>query len=207
VLRSVRPGLIGATWYGLCSAVFLLHAEAPYLMGRLDIAVTVAPLIAAMGFVEWRAERFRPQAVALTRRSARPSDFQRHVWLLISRETLACLAVTGGLGVLLLAGLFAADRLSAEAAAMTAAHVVLGAAYYAAFLLAGYERFGRLCTFLLAAIALHLGLGAWLGAAPLLGRSAAPLTDTMLYLGSVLALQGLFLLGLVPIVGRVRHFR
>jgi hypothetical protein len=207
LLRSARPGLIGTTCYGILSAAFLLHAEAPYLLSRLDVAVAVAPLITAMGFVEWRAERFRARAVELTRRSRRPSDFQRRVWLLIGRETLACLAVTGTLGLALLAGLFAAGGLTAPAVAMVAAHVVLGGAYYAAFLLAGYERFGRLCAFLLAATAVHLGLGAWLGAAPLLGRSAAPLTDTTLYLGSVLALQGLFLLGLVPIVGQVRHFR
>ncbi len=90
---------------------------------------------------------------------------------------------------------------------MIAAHVVLGGAYYSAFLLAGFERFGWLCASMAAALALHVGLGALLGASPLLGQSAAPLTDTTLYLGSVLALQALFLLGLRPILGQVRHYR
>ena len=67
LLRSQLPGIGGVTGYGLCSAALLLHAEAPYLLGRLDIAVAVAPLIAAMGFVEWRAGRFRDRAVRLTR--------------------------------------------------------------------------------------------------------------------------------------------
>jgi hypothetical protein len=60
---------------------------------------------------------------------------------------------------------------------------------------------------MVAALAAHVGLGAWLGAAPLLGQTSAPLTDTALYLGSTLALLGLFLLGLRPILGQVRHYR
>ena len=207
LLRSRTRGLVGVTCYGLCSAAFLLHAEAPYLLTRLDVAVAVAPLIAAMGFVEWRAERFRAEAVRLTRHSHDPRDFQRRVWQLIGRETLACLAVPGVLGLALLAALGGAGRFSAAVAVMTAAHVVLGGAYYAAFLLAGFERFGWLCAWMLAALAAHVGVGAALGVAPLLGQSAAPLTDTALYLGSVLALQALFLLGLAPLVGQVRHFR
>jgi hypothetical protein len=167
----------------------------------------VAPLIAAMGFVEWRAERFRNQAIVLTRRSRRPRDFQRRVWLLIGRETLACLAVPGLLALALLAALDAAGKLSAAGVAMTAAHVVLGGAYYAAFLLAGFEMFGRLCLFMLAALAAHVGLGALVGAAPRLGQSAAPLTDTALSHGSVVALQILFLLGLTTQVGQARHYR
>jgi hypothetical protein len=90
---------------------------------------------------------------------------------------------------------------------MVAAHVVLGGAYYSAFLLAGFERFGWLCWCMAVALAVHVGVGGLLGASPLLGQTGAPLTDTSLYLGSVLALQGLFLLGLAPILGQVRHYR
>jgi hypothetical protein len=207
VLRQQTRGLAGVTVYGLCSAALLLHAEAPYLLSRLDVAVAVAPLILAMGLVEWRAEGFRGEAVALTHRSRRPRDFQRGVWLLITRETLTCLLATGVLGLVLLQVLHVTGRLSAPGALMIAAHVVLGGAYYAAFLLAGFERFGWLCSSMVAVLAVHIGVGALLGASPLLGRSAAPLTDTALYLGSVLALQALLLLGLAPVVGQVRHFR
>ncbi|AGL18808.1 hypothetical protein [Actinoplanes sp. N902-109] len=207
VLRTQRSGLTGVTLYGACSAALLLHAEAPYLLHRLDIAISVAPLIAAMGFVEWRAEGYRAHAVRLTRRVHRPQEFQRAVRLLIGRETLACLAVPALLGLALIAALDATGRLSAPGMAMIGAHVVLAGAYYSAFLLAGFEKFGWLCGAMLAALIVHVGAGAALGAAPLLGQSGAPLTDTVLYLGSVLALLALFLLGLAPIVGQVRHYR
>jgi hypothetical protein len=207
VLHSQTSGLTGVTLYGACSAVLLLHAEAPYLLSRLDIAVSVAPLIAAMGFVEWRAEGYRAQAVRLTRRSHHPAEFQRRIRLLIGRETLLCLGVPALLGLVLIAGLDATNRLCAPAVVMIAAHVVLGGAYYSAFLLAGFEKFGWLCWSMLAALIVHVGAGAALSAAPLLGRTGAPLTDTVLYLGSVLGLQALFLLGLAPIVGQVRHYR
>jgi hypothetical protein len=206
-LRGHARGLTGVTVYGLCSAALLLHAEAPYLLTRLDVAVAVAPLIASMGLVEWRAERFREQAVRLTRHSSRPRDFQRGVWLLLTRETLTCLLVTAVLGLGLIALLDAGGRLSAAGAVMVAAHVALGGAYYAAFLLAGFERFGWLCTSMVAALAVHIGAGALLGASPLLGQTGAALTDTALYLGSVFALQALFLFGLAPVLGQVRHYR
>ncbi|WP_030437159.1 hypothetical protein [Actinoplanes subtropicus] len=205
--RADLSGLAGVTWYGLCSAVLLLHASAPYLNSRLDLAIAVAPLILAMGFVEWRAERFQAEAVGLTRRSHSPREFGHGMWWLIGRETLACLAVPAALGLVLLAGLDAAGRLTGPGALMVAAHVVLGGAYYSAFVLAGFERFGWLCACLLTAMAAHVGIGAWLGAAPLLGRTSAPTADTALYLGSTLALLGLFLLGLRPILGQVRHYR
>jgi hypothetical protein len=169
--------------------------------------VAVAPLIASMGFVEWRAERFRGRARELTRRSHSPGEFRRRMWLTVTRETLACLAVPALLGLALLAALAAAGRLSAPGVVMVAAHVVLGGAYYSAFLLAGFERFGWLCASMAAALAVHLGVAAQLGVSPLLGQWGDPLTDTTLYLGSVIALSGLFLLGLAPILGQVRHHR
>ncbi|MBM2618319.1 hypothetical protein JIG36_22420 [Actinoplanes sp. LDG1-06] len=196
--RLPRHALAGVTAYGILSALLLLHAAAPYLSDRLDIAVAVAPLILSMGFVEWRAERFRAQAVGLTRTSRRPADFEIGLARAIGREIALCTAVPAALGVVLVAVLRSTDP---AVMVMVAAHVVLGGAYYTAFLLAGFERFGRLCASLTAALALHLG------AVFLLGRPVAPLTDTVLYLGSVLALLALFLLGLAPSVRQVRHFR
>ena len=207
MLRSERPVLFGVGAYGLCSAVLLLHAEAPYLYGRLDVAIAVAPLILAMGFVEWRADRFREQAVALTRRAHRPRAFVRGTWLLLTRDLAICVAVTMVPAVALLTGLGLSRQLSAAGVMMTAAHVGLAGAYYLAFLLAGLSRFGWLCIAIMAALAVHLGVGAWLGVAPLLGQSTAPLADTTLYLGSVLLLQALFLLGLAPLIGQVRRYR
>jgi hypothetical protein len=187
--------------------LLLLHAEAPYLQGRLDLAVAVAPLILAMGFVEWRADRFRARAIDLTHRTLSPREFVGRVWILLGQEMLACLVLPVALAAVMLAGLWQLGMLSAAGVVMTAAHVALAAAYYLAFLLAGQNRFGWLCFSLLAALAVHVGIGAVLGAAPLLGQSAAPLTDTSLYLGSVLLLQPLFLLGLAPLIGQVRRYR
>jgi hypothetical protein len=207
LLRAETPMLAGVGAYALCSAVLLLHAEAPYLQGRLDVAIAVAPLILAMGFVEWRADRFRERAIDLTRRALLPRAFVRGVWMLLFREMAACLLLPATLAALMLFGLWQTGLLSAAGAVMTAAHVALAAAYYLAFLLAGLSRFGWLCASLLAAIAVHIGIGAVLGVAPLLGQTAAPLADTTLYLGSVLLLQPLFLLGLAPLIGQVRRYR
>jgi hypothetical protein len=206
-LRPEAPALFGVGAYGLCSAVLLLHAEAPYLLGRLDIAVAAAPLILTMGFVEWRAERFRPQAVALVRRVERPAAFVRGVRLLLARETALCLLAPAVPAAVLLAGLAHYDLLSAAGVAMTAAHVALAGAYLLAYLLAGHGRFGLLCWSMLAVITVHVGAGALLGSAPLLGIDGPALVDTTLYLVSVLLLQMLFALGLVPILGQARHYR
>ncbi|WP_199516189.1 hypothetical protein [Nucisporomicrobium flavum] len=197
-VRMRRRSLLGVTAYGFLSAVFLLHAALPYLSHRLDIAIGVAPLILSMGFVEWRAERFRSQAVGLTRVSLRPRDFERRVGTLVGREIGVCMAVPAGLGLVLLAAL---GFPGPESAVMVAAHVLLAGVYYLAFLLAGFERFGLLCCAILVALTLHLGV------VQVVGRPVAPLADTTLYLGSVLALLAQFLLGLAPSVRQVRHFR
>jgi hypothetical protein len=207
VLRSHRSGLAGVTCYGLCSAALLLHAQAPYLLGRFDVAVAAAPLILSMGFVEWRAERFHGLVVALTRRIERPEAFRPAVWRLVARDTAACLAMTTVPAAALIAGLAAVGRLTTGGVLMIAAHVVLGGAYLAGFLLAGFERHGWLCLSLLAAITVHVGAGVLLGASPLFDRPAAVAVDTALYLGSVVGLQVLFLLGLAPVVGQARHYR
>jgi hypothetical protein len=207
VLRGERATLIRLGGYALLSAVLLLHAEAPYLSGRLDIAVAVAPLILAMGFVEWRADRFRTRAIALTRRARGPRAFVRGVWILLTLEAWGCLLVAAALGAVLAGGLWWTGQLSPAGAVMIAAHVSLGAAYYFAFLLAGLKKFGWLSLSILAAVAVHVGTGAWLGVSPLVTSPAAPLADTTLYLGSVLLLQALLVLGLAPVAGQVRHYR
>jgi hypothetical protein len=206
-LRPQVPGLLGVSAYGLCSAALLLHAQVPYLLGRLDIAIAAAPLFLAMGVVEWRAERFRPLAVALLRRVHRPEAFVRRIWLLTARETVFCLLAPVLPAAVLIAGLAYADRLSAPGVVMTAAHLALAGAYFLAFLLAGRERFGWLCASMLTALLAHVGVGALLGTAPLLGHPGSALLDSSLYLGSVLLLQALFLAGLVPILGQARHYR
>lgn len=201
------PTLLGVGGYGLCSAVLLFHAQAPYLLDRLDVAVAAAPLFLSMGFVEWRISRFRPEMVALTRRARRPAAFVAGVWRTIGREFAVCLAVPAVLAAVLLAGLGFAGRLSAAGAVMAAAHVALTGAYYLAFLLASRGRYGWLCFSMAIAVALHIGIGALLGVAPLLNSDGAALADTSLHLGSILLLQALFVLGLLPVIGQIRHYR
>lgn len=200
----VRFGVAG---YGLCSALLLFHAQAPYLLGRLDIAMAAAPLFLSMGFVEWRISRFRAEMVALTRRARRPRGFVAGVWRAIGREFVACLAVPAVLAAPLLIGLRHAGMLSAAGVVMTAAHVALAGAYYLAFLLAARARYGWLCLAMGIAVTSHIGVGALVGAAPLLGQDGAALADTSLHLGSVLLLQALFALGLLPVIGQIRHYR
>ncbi|MFI1994158.1 hypothetical protein [Actinoplanes sp. NPDC020271] len=207
VLTTWRRGITGVTCYGLCSATLLLHAQAPYLLTRFDVAAAAAPLILVMGFVEWRAEHFRGAVVGLTHRIGRPADFRAAVWRRILGDTLACLAVTVVPAIALLGSLAAIGKLTAAGILMTAAHVVLGGAYLTAFLLAGFERHLWLCLSLLAAIAVHVGGGVLLGAGPIVDPPGSATVDTALYLGSVLGLQALFLIGLAPLVSQARHYR
>ncbi|WP_229401988.1 hypothetical protein [Micromonospora okii] len=199
--------LLGVAGYGLCSAVLLFHAQAPYLLGRLDVAAAALPLILSMGFVEWRTSRFWAVAVALSKRTHTPGVFAAGIWRTIGREMAACLALPAVLSVPLLIGLSLAGLLSAAGVAMTAAHVALAGAYYLAFLLVGRGRYGWLCLSMTAVVVLHTGVGALLGVAPLFGQDGDALADTSLYLGSVVLLQALFALGLVPVIGQVRHYR
>ncbi len=107
----------------------------------------------------------------------------------------------------LLAWFAATGRLTAAGTLMTTAYVVLGGVYLAAFLLAGFERHLWLSVSLLAAIAVHVGGGVLLGVSPLLGAPSSVTADAALYLGSVLGLQALFLIGLAPLVSQAKHYR
>ena len=200
--------LLGVAGYGLCSAALLFHAQAPYLLGQSDVAASAVPLILCHG-----VRRVADQPVlggrggavpagpaparASSPGSGRPSAGR-------SRRASRCRRCWG---LLLLAALAGLGVLSAAGVVMTAAHVALAGAYYLAFLLAGQGRYGWLCLSMTVVIVLHVGLGALLGVAPLFGQGGSPVTDTSLYLGSVLLLQALFALGLLPVIGQVRHYR
>ncbi|SCL27091.1 hypothetical protein GA0074692_2288 [Micromonospora pallida] len=206
-LLPAASALVGVAGYGLCSAALLFHAQTAYLLDRLDIAAAAAPLLLSMGFVEWRTSRFRVNAVALTRQARRPEEFAARIWRAIGRDVAACLAVAAVLGLVLLAVFAQAGLLSPAGVVMTAAHVALAGTYYLAFLLAGRGRYGWLCLSMVVVIAVHVGVGGLLGVAPLLGQDGSALVDTSLHLGSVLLLQALFALGLLPVIGQVRHYR
>ncbi|MBT8227734.1 MAG: hypothetical protein HKP61_15370, partial [Dactylosporangium sp.] len=183
--------------YAAGSAAFLLHAQVPYLLDRIDIAVTVLPLIVGMGFVEWRARRFGERARFWLRRVRLPSQFVRRVWWALAVETLACAAVVAALaGPLLLALARWRGPLDPASAAMAGAYAVLAGAYFLAFLLAERSRYGWLCGGLGCAIAAHL-VATWI----------YPAMDPLWYLGSAVLLQVIFIAGLAPVLGQVQRYR
>jgi hypothetical protein len=178
--------LAWATAYAALSAAYLLHAQAPYLRGQLDVALAAAPLFAGMGVVEWRARRFGEQARALLARVRYPREFAARIWWLLSGGVLVSTGVVAVLAVPLLVGLDQAGLLTRAGVLMAAAHAVLAGAYYLGFLLAGQGRYLALCAALVAAAVLHTVGGL------LAGARGDPLVDTGLFLGSALLLQVLW---------------
>ena len=187
--------------YSLLSAVFLLHAQARYMLDRFDLALTALPLIVGMGVVEHRARRFRGDARALLWRVRYPRQFVPRVWLLLLGNAAGCMAAIAALAIALLAAFQQRNLLSPAAVAMTAAYVSLAGAYYLSFILAGEGRYGWLCGGLAAATALHLGLSL---AAP---AGSTPLADTTAFLCSAVLLQLLFLAALTPVMRQVWRFK
>jgi hypothetical protein len=138
--RSVR-GAMPSICYAVLGAWFLLFTDSRFIIGQFDLAIAVAPLVVGMGTVEWRAHRFRDQAVELLHRDATPMDFRRDVGRLVLRELMLCLLVLGGLAALLLTTLSALGMLSGDGAVLAEAHVVLGGAFFLGFVLARHEQF------------------------------------------------------------------
>jgi hypothetical protein len=206
-VRTDLPGLCWATGYAALSAAYLLSAQAPYLRDRLDIALTVAPLMAGMGVVEWRARRFVERARAALARTRYPHQFARRIRLMLAGGVAASTGVVAVLAVPLLVGLDRYGLLSPAGVLMAGAHAVLAGAYFLSFLLAGQGRYGALCGALLAAVAVHAyGPGLLgLGAAP--GQSLDPVTDTALFLASAVLLQMLWAVLLARAAAQAWRYR
>jgi hypothetical protein len=186
---------------GLLSAAFLLHAQARYAFGRLDIALGALPLLLGMGVVEWRARRFIEQARTILAEVGHPRQFVARTWLRLAAGVATCVGVVGAVALVLLAVLRQLGVLGPAAVAMTAAHVVLAGAYFLSFILAGQARYGWLCAALAVSGAVH-------GAGVLLASPAlSPLADTTLFLGSTLLLVALLAVALVPTMGQVWRYR
>lgn len=182
-VRTDLPGLAWATAYAAISATYLLHAQARYLVGRVDIAVAAVPLLAGMGVVEWRARRFTEQARTRLARVRYPGEFAGQVWQLLAGGVAVTTGVVAVLAVPLLAALGRTGRLGTAGVLMAAAHAVLAGAYFLSFLLAGQGRYPALCAAVLTAAVLHQAGGA------LLGADSDPVLDTGLFLASALLLQ------------------
>jgi hypothetical protein len=198
-VRFAALAVVLVTLYSGLAAAFLLHVQMPYLSTRLDIVVGVAPLLGAMGVVEWRARRYVERAPALLARAHGAEQFARGMLVRLVAETLVCLGAVAVLALPLLAGLAALDMLTGPAIAMAAASTTLGGAYFLGFVLAGQDRFGTLAAVLAAAMAAHLGAAALL--------PATPLADILAFLGSAVLLELIELVILAGTVGQAWRYR
>ncbi|GAA4079669.1 hypothetical protein [Nonomuraea soli] len=182
--------------YSMASAVFLLQAEARYVLDRADIAIAGVPLVLGMGILEYRTHRFEDDARALMGRVRYPRQFVLRSRRLLRRGLLKCLGALGALAALLLAVLSRADPVAPEVALMAVAHVVVGGAYFLSFVLANQGKIRQLCVAQGLALAAHPGV--WL----VLPAARTSLADIAVFLGaSVLFL--LILLGFA--LASLRH--
>jgi hypothetical protein len=187
--------------YSALAATFLLHAQAPYLLNRLDIALAVAPLLAGMGVVEWRARRFVERASGLLVRARTPRRFVAHMLGGLLVETAICMTAVAVLAVPLFVLLDRLGALTPEAMVMSGAAVVLAGGYFLSFVLAGQSKYGWLTFALGTATAAHVGV-ALLWRPPL-----SPLADLTVFLGSAVLLDVLLMAILAGAVGQAWRYR
>jgi hypothetical protein len=192
LVHTNLPALLPSVIYATLSAVFLLQAEGRYVLDRTDIAVAGAGLVIGMGILEYRAHTFEDQTRAAIHEVRYPSDFTRRGRWLLAKGVLICLAALSSLSALPLTFLYLTDDLSAASVAMGAAHVIIGGAYFVAFLLGNQAKVVQLCVAQAAALAVH-PLGRFFLPA---GQSA--LADVLLFAAAAL----LFLLILIALMSR-----
>jgi len=178
LLRADLRGLLPAFLYSGLSALFLLQAEATYVLDRADIAIAGAGLILGMGILEYRAHTFEDQTRAALREVCYPAEFTARSRWLLARGTLICVGALAALSALPLAFLWATRALSAESVVMAAAHVTVGGAYLLTFLLANQRKVVHLCVAQVLVLAVHPG------ARLLLPDGHPPLADVLLFLGA-----------------------
>ena len=181
---------------GSLSAAFLLQVDARYFAGRLGLAVAAAPLIVGMGLVEWRTRRFHERAGRLLHQCTDPGRFGVAVWGLLVGGLLGVLGTIGVLAAGLMYALDRAGRLDAAAAVLILAHVVIGGAYFLAFVVAGQSRYGWLCVVLAAALAVDFA------AVRLLPGAAGPLRDGVAMLACGVLIQAVLALSLRRVLGQ-----
>ncbi|MGW5162050.1 hypothetical protein ACWEPN_41830 [Nonomuraea wenchangensis] len=153
--RSHLRGLLPALAWATLTALFLLQAEARYVLDRSDIAVAGAGLVLGMGLLEYRAHRFDDEARASVRDVCYPADFTRRGRWLVAKGLLTCLAALSVLSALPLVFLHVTGGITAESVTMAVAHVTVGGAYFVAFLLANQGKVIQLCLAQAAALAVH----------------------------------------------------
>jgi hypothetical protein len=199
LLRGRVGVFLSVVGYAALSAAFLLHAQARYLSGHLDVVLAGAPLIVAMGVVEWRARVYAEQGRHLLHAVRYPAQFVRRIWLLLVTNLAVCVLAVGAVAGALLWILHRVGWLTPAGTAMALAQVALGGAYFLAFVLANHQRYVSLCVALAVCIATHLAVSRLV--------SADAFTDITVFLGSAVLLQVLLVVALTPVLSEVRRYR
>ncbi|MFI6604428.1 hypothetical protein ACIBHX_50070 [Nonomuraea sp. NPDC050536] len=152
-LRTLAPSIV----YSVLTAAFLLQAEGRYVLDRADLAVAGAGLVLGMGVLEYRAHTFEDEARRVIREVRYPREFTRRTRLLLGKGLLICLGVLSALSAVPLTFLYLAGSLTRDSVLMAAAHVVVGAAYFLAFLLGNQGKIRLLCAAQALVLAVHPG--------------------------------------------------
>lgn len=133
-------GALPIVGYAVVCAGFLLFTDSQFVLARTELAVGATPLVLGMGALEWRARRFGEGSLRLLTRTYHPAEFGRRVRWLLLRGLGGSLLVLASLAALPLVLLHQLGLLSGRGVLMTAAHVLLGGAYFLGFLLIGQRR-------------------------------------------------------------------
>jgi hypothetical protein len=155
--RVLVGGMPSACYAGLC-ALFMLFTGAHYVTGQLDMAIAVAPLVAGMGVVEWRALRFTERSREFLEQSTDVTWFMRAAWRLLLTELTMCLLVLGALGMFLLVALRSHQLLTLEGALLVDAYLLLGGALFLGFVLARHGQFVSLLVITFGVVAANVVL-------------------------------------------------
>lgn len=188
--QAMFAGAAPSVCYAALCAVFLLYTDARFLVGELDLAIAALPLILGMGVLEWCAHRFTDKVGELWNHTTMCAEFRRAAWRLLMKELTNCLAVLGGLGVILLVILHESRALSARGAMLIDAHVLLGGAFFLGFVLARHQQFGRLLRIMSVVVAANVLAVPW-AASRLAPNGAVPiflLCTTILVISQLITL-------------------
>lgn len=139
-------GALPIVGYAVACATILLFTDSRFVLARIDLAVGATPLVLGMGVLEWRARRFGEESLRLLTTTYHPAEFGRRVRWLLLRGLGTSLLVLAALAALPLVLLRQLGLLSGWGVLMTAAHVLLGGAYFLGFLLIGQRRLPALLT-------------------------------------------------------------
>ncbi|GAA4676275.1 hypothetical protein [Phytohabitans rumicis] len=200
VAREVLSSLPVALYASL-SAAYLLFIDVRFLEAPTELAISAAPLVLAMGAVEWRSRRFQETGVKLLRQIRYPWQFRSPIWAAFARGVAVSLLIPGMFAAALLIGLAEHDLLTQRGVQVTTAHVLLAGAYFTGFVLINH---GRLPWVLGVLGMVFAGLVA---AVATLSQRLAPYGEVPIFLASNAVLLALLVVVLGTSVSTVRLYR